>query len=249
MASLVETYTGQIVISRLMSSRSNSMVNTETKQPAKRQCIFLRDACSKILGSDTDPTQIPSQLMAALLVQQHSELQSVQMQIKDAVTELNHIKTNSYKVQPLNDGVKPAPKHFNALYKRADALWDAWTSIENRPSGLVQVPLDTNTISSALALYRVMSLFVGADPRMGDQCAYETVWEVCLKSIPDAAANVVVLADYDGGFAVWCKHYNDDVRELLAVITDPDCPHFERKMVAGKVASSQRDRQTLPALK
>jgi hypothetical protein len=223
------------------------MVITETEQPAvKRQCLSLRDACSKILASDTDTAQVPAQLMAALLVQQHSELQSLQMQIKDAVTELNHIKTYSYRVQPLNDYVKPAAKHFNALYKRADALGDEWESIENRPSGLIQVPLDTNTISSALALYRVMSLFVGADPRMGDQCAYETVWEVCLKSIPDAAANVVVLADYDGAFVVWCQDYNDDVRELLAVITDPDCPHFDREMVAGKVASSQRDRQSLP---
>lgn len=84
------------------------MVNTETKQPAKRQCLSWQDACSKILGSDTDIAQIPGQLMAALLVEQHSELQSLHMQLKDAVTELNYIKTNSYKVQPLNDNVKTA---------------------------------------------------------------------------------------------------------------------------------------------
>jgi hypothetical protein len=233
-----------------MSSKSNSMVITETEQPAvKRQCLSLRDACSKILASDTDTAQIPSQLMAALLVEQHSELQSLQMQFKDAVTELNHIKTNSYKVQPLNDGVKPAAKHFDALYERADDLWDVWESIEKSParSGLVQVPLDTNTISSALALYRVRCLLPAAIIQVGEE--NEIVWEVCLKSIPDpdAAANVVVLADHDGAFVVWCKHYNADVRELLAVIVDPDCPYSDGHTVAGKVATSQCDRQTLPA--
>ena len=224
------------------------MVNTETEQPAKRQCLSWRDACSKVLGH-TDIAQIPAQLMAALLVEQHSELQTLQLQLKDAVTELDHIKANSYKVQPLNDGLKPAAKHFDALYERGDALWDVWESIEKSParSGLIQVPLDINTISSALALYRVRCLFSAAIVQVGEDV--EIVWEVCLKSNFDAAANVVVLADFEGAFVVWCKHYDDDVRELLAVIVDPDCPHSDGVTVAGKVATSQRDRQTCTAPK
>ena len=128
------------------------MVDTETAQPAKRQCLSLRDSCWKTLG-DTDIAHIPPHLMAELLVEQRSKLQAVQMQLKDAVTELNHIKMNSYKVQPLNDGVESAP-----LMERVDAVYDLWRdSTENSPgrSGLIQVPLDTITINSALALYRV----------------------------------------------------------------------------------------------
>jgi hypothetical protein len=197
------------------------MVITETEQPtAKRQCLSLRDACSKILDSDTDTTQVPAQLMAALLVEQHSELQSLQMQLKHAVSELNHIKTNSsYKVQPLNDNVKPAAKHLGKLYDRADALYGTWTSIEDSParSGLVQVPLDKGTISSALALYRVRCLFPEAMIQVGDKN------EVCLESDD----NVVILADFEGGFVVWCQQCNADVRELLAVITGPHCPYAD----------------------
>jgi hypothetical protein len=196
------------------------MVITETEQPAaKRQCLSWQDACSKILGSDTDIAQIPAQLMATLLVEQHSELQSLQMQLKDAVTELNHIKTNSYKVQPLNDGLKSAAKHSGKLYDRADALYGTWTSIEDSPacSGLVQVPLDKGTISSALALYRVRCLFPEAMIQVGDKN------EVCLESDD----NVVILADFEGGFVVWCQQCNADVRELLAVITGPHCPYAD----------------------
>jgi hypothetical protein len=196
------------------------MVITETEQPAaKRQCLSWQDACSKILGSDTDIAQIPAQLMATLLVEQHNELQSLQMQLKDAVTELNHIKTNSYKVQPLNDGLKSAAKHFGKLYDRADALYGTWTSIEDSParSGLVQVPLDKGTISSALALYRVRCLFPEAMIQVGEKN------EVCLESDD----NVVILADFEGGFVVWCQQCNADVRELLAVITGPHCPYAD----------------------
>jgi hypothetical protein len=209
------------------------------EQPAKRQCLSWQDTCSKILGSDTDTAQIPSQLMAALLVEQQSELQTLQLQLKHAVAELNHIKANSYKVQPLNDGVKPAAKHFDALYDRADALYITWTSIENSParSGLIQVPLDTSTIGSALALYRVRCLFPEAINQVGEET------EVRLETDD----NVVVLADFEGSFVVWCQQYNDDVRELLAVITDPDCPYADGKTVAGKVATTQRDHQSLPA--
>lgn len=138
--------------------------------------------------------------------------------------------------------MKTAAKHFDALWERADDLWDVWESIEKSParSGLVEVPLDTNTISSALALYRVRCLLPAAIIQVGEEI--EIVWEVCLKS----DANVVVLADHDGAFVVWCKHYSADVRELLAVIVDPDCPYSDGQTVAGKVATSQCDRQSLP---
>ena len=73
-----------------------------------------------------------------------------------------------------------------------------------------------------------------------------TVWEVCLHTVANAdanaVANVVVLADYEGAFLVWCQHYNHDIRELLAVIVRPECPHPEGRTVAGKVAICQRDR-------
>ena len=213
-----------------------------TEQPAKRQRLSWQDACSKILSTDTDIAQIPAQLMAALLVEQHSELQAVKLQLKEAVAELDHIKTNSYKVQPLNDGVEHA-KENDALYERADALWDVWTDTETSPArkSLIQVPLDTNTISSALALYRVRCLFLGATIQVVED--YNSVWEVCLKTDD----NVVVLADLGGAVLVWCQQYNEDVRELLAVIVDPECPHPTASTVAGKVSIGQRNlHKTLP---
>ena len=218
------------------------MVITEAEQALKRQCLSWRDVCSTIL-SDTDTAQIPLQLTAALLKQQHSALQAVQMQLEDAVAELTYFKANSYKIQPLNDGVERVAGKYDSLFERADRLFDVWTSTKDSPGleGLVQVPLDTNTISSALALYRLRCLFPGADIQMGQ--AVETVWEVCLQT----DGNVVVLADSEGAFLVWCQHYNDDVRELLAVIADPECPHPGSLTIAGKVGIGQRScKQTLP---
>ena len=92
------------------------MVITETEQPLKRQCLSWRDVCSTIL-SDTDTAQIPLQLTAALLKEQHSELQAVQMQLEDAVAELTYIKANSYKIQPLNNGVERVAGEYNSLYE------------------------------------------------------------------------------------------------------------------------------------
>lgn len=98
----------------------------------------------------------------------------------------------------------------------------------------------SSTISSALALYRLMAIF-GPMKIMSD--SYKSVWDFALKH--QSSGKIITLYDYKGAFSFGSEFSNikevpeelkNDLVELLNLICSDQSPHPYDGTVAGSIA-------------
>ena len=102
-------------------------------------------------------------------------------------------------------------------------------------------------MSSALLLYRLLSLFPEQLNVMDHIDGYKCVWNVCLKHKKSQLE--LAFGERKGAAHIWpstvplegkarapCKDFLDDVQELVNILFSPTCPHTYDGTVAGSVA-------------